>query len=61
VNVTGNIQSITTHDIAPTLARFVRLNVLTPQGAPTPNANIYELQVFAGATTSSQASGSSPE
>jgi outer membrane protein assembly factor BamB len=61
VNVTGNIQSITTHDIAPTVARFVRLNVLTPQGAATPNANIYELQVFAGAATSSQASGSSPE
>jgi outer membrane protein assembly factor BamB len=61
VNVTGNIQSITTHDIAPTVARFVRLNVLTPQGAPTTNANIYELQVFAGPATSSQTSGSSPQ
>lgn len=61
VNVTGNIQSITTHDIAPIVARFVRLNVLTPGGAATPNANIYEFQLFAGPATSSQASGSSPQ
>ena len=46
-SMTGNIQSITTHDIPPTEARYVRLNVITPQGTPTPPANIYELQVFA--------------
>jgi len=46
-SVTGNIQSITTHDIPPTEARYVRLNVITSQGTPAPPANIYELQVFA--------------
>ncbi|HVH86193.1 MAG TPA: discoidin domain-containing protein, partial [Terriglobales bacterium] len=46
-SVSGNIQSITTHDIPSTPARFVRLNVVTRDGAP-PLANIYEFQVFAG-------------
>lgn len=45
-NVTGNIQSITTHDIPPTAARYVRLNVLTPARIPAAPANIFELQVF---------------
>ena len=39
VNVTGNSLSITTHDIPPTSARYVRLRV-------NGHANIYELQVF---------------
>jgi len=46
-NVTGNIQSITTHDIPATQARYVRLNVNTPEGTIAPTANIYELQIFA--------------
>lgn len=46
-NVMGNVQSITTHDIPPTAARFVRLNVLNPNGGPQQQANIYEFQVFA--------------
>jgi FKBP-type peptidyl-prolyl cis-trans isomerase/outer membrane protein assembly factor BamB len=46
-NVTGNIQSITTHDISPTEARYVRLNVLTPAKSAAAPANIFELQVFA--------------
>ena len=45
--VTGNIQSITTHDMPPTEARYVRLNVTTPEGTAALPANIYELQVFA--------------
>ncbi|HWC19670.1 MAG TPA: discoidin domain-containing protein [Terriglobales bacterium] len=45
-NVSGNIQSITTHDIVPTPARFVRLNVVSPDGTKPVVANIYELQVF---------------
>lgn len=45
-SVTGNIQSITTHDIPPTEARYVRLNVITHPGTADPPANIYELQVF---------------
>ena len=52
VNVAGNIQSITTHDIAPTTARFVRLNVLTSGVAAAPTANIFEFQVFGSATSS---------
>ncbi|HWY69479.1 MAG TPA: discoidin domain-containing protein [Terriglobales bacterium] len=46
-NVSGNIQSITTHDIPSTQARYVRLNVNTPEGTPSPTANIYEFQIFA--------------
>jgi outer membrane protein assembly factor BamB len=46
-NVTGNIQSITTHDIQPTTARYVRLNVITPAQITSPAANIYEFQIFA--------------
>jgi hypothetical protein len=46
-SVTGNIQSITTHDIPATQARYIRLNVLTPEGAVALPANIYEFQVFA--------------
>jgi hypothetical protein len=52
-NVTDNVQSITTHDIPPTAARFVRLNVLTPTGSPQP-ANIYEFQVFAANSSNAQ-------
>ena len=52
-NVTDNVQSITTHDIAPTAARFVRLNVLSPSGSPQP-ANIYEFQVFAANSSNAQ-------
>lgn len=42
----GNIQSITTHDVAPVAARFIRLNIVTPAQIPTTQSNIYELQVF---------------
>jgi len=55
VNVTGNIQSITTHDIQPTTARFVRLNVTKPAQIASPAANIYEFQVFAPAGPASSA------
>lgn len=53
-SVTANVQSITTHDISPIAARYVRLNVLTPAKAAATTektaaspANIFELQVFA--------------
>src|SRR4029077_7557834 len=42
-----NIQSITTHDIKPTTARYVRLNIETPAQTDESKANIYELAVFA--------------
>jgi outer membrane protein assembly factor BamB len=63
VSVTGNVQSITTHDIAPTTARFVRLNILRSGVSATPHADIYEFQVFASSpASSSQAlSGSFPQ
>ena len=46
VNVTGNIASITTHDIAPATARYVRLNIITPTHTADTSARIYEFQVF---------------
>src|SRR5207248_7684779 len=52
--VTGNIQSITTHDIQPVNVRYVRLNVLTPAQIPRATANIYEFQVFAPAAPASR-------
>jgi peptidylprolyl isomerase len=45
-SVTANIESITTHDIAPTVARYIRFNVLTPARNAAAPANIFELQVF---------------
>jgi hypothetical protein len=45
-SVSNNIQSITTHNIAPTVARFVRLNVATPTQNGDAAARIYELQVY---------------
>src|SRR5262249_42348137 len=55
VNVTGNIQSITTHDIQPTTARFVRLNVIRPAQIASPATNIYEFQIFAPSGSASTA------
>jgi len=46
-SVTGNIQSITTHDIPATQAQYIRLNVIRPEGTSAPPANVYEFQVFA--------------
>jgi hypothetical protein len=47
VNVTGNTASVTTHNIAATAARFVRLNVVTgAQPGSANTARIYELEVF---------------
>jgi hypothetical protein len=46
-SVTGNVDSITTHDIPATPARYVRLNIVTPVVGGSHLANIYEFQVFA--------------
>jgi hypothetical protein len=46
VTVVGNSYSITTHDIAPQSARFVRLNISLPTQTGVRPARIYELQVF---------------
>jgi hypothetical protein len=46
-SIADNIQSITTHDIPRTPARFVRLNIVNPAVNGSPAANIFELQVFA--------------
>lgn len=54
-NLTDNVQSITTHDIPPTAARFVRLNVLPSRGGSPEPANIYEFQVFAANGSNAQA------
>jgi hypothetical protein len=45
--LTGNIQSITTHNIPATNARYVRLNVVTPTQTTDGAARIYELAVYA--------------
>jgi hypothetical protein len=45
-NVSGNVDSITTHDITPTLARFVKLNIITPSQGADAVARIYEFQVY---------------
>jgi hypothetical protein len=44
-NVTGSVDSITTHDIAPTVARYVRLNIVTPSANGDSSTRIYEFQV----------------
>jgi hypothetical protein len=49
VTVTGNVDSITTHDITPVTARFVRLNIVTPTGTTDKSTRIYEFQVFGAA------------
>jgi len=46
VNVTGNVDSITTHDITPTTARYVKLNVTTPTHDGDIASRIYEFQVY---------------
>ena len=46
VNVTGNIYGITTNDVAPTSARYVMLNIVTPNQYGSGAAEIYEFQVF---------------
>ncbi|HXN23011.1 MAG TPA: FKBP-type peptidyl-prolyl cis-trans isomerase [Candidatus Dormibacteraeota bacterium] len=45
-NVVGNIQSITTHDIPPITARYVRLNIIAPTQIGLNTANIFDFQVF---------------
>jgi hypothetical protein len=42
----NNIQSISTHNIASTVARFVRLNITTPTRTTDTTSRIYEFQVF---------------
>ena len=44
--VTGNTASVTTHNITPTAARFVRLNVTTPTQTTDGAARIYEFEVY---------------
>ncbi len=50
-NVTGNLFSIATHDVAGVTGRFVRLIVLSPTSATNP-ASIYEFQVYGAAAPS---------
>jgi hypothetical protein len=47
VTVTANTANVSTHTITPATARFVRLNVTTPQQTAGGAARIYELEVFA--------------
>lgn len=46
VNVTGNVDSITTHDVTPTIARYVKLNVITPNQGVDSVTRIFEFQVY---------------
>jgi hypothetical protein len=45
----GNTAATTTHTIASTAARYVRLNVLVPTQGTDAAARIYELEVYAAA------------
>lgn len=46
-SVSGNVDSITTHDITPAIARYVKLNIITPtQPGNDSAARIYEFQVY---------------
>lgn len=47
VTVTGNTAGTTTHDIAATQARYVRLNVTAPTSSTDTAARIYEFEVYA--------------
>jgi hypothetical protein len=46
VSVNGNQKSITTHDINPAPARYVRIRVMNPSQIGDPATRIYEFQVF---------------
>jgi predicted alpha-1,2-mannosidase len=46
VNVTGNKESITTHDLAKVPARYLRLDVITPTRTKDDGARIYELEAY---------------
>jgi subtilisin family serine protease len=48
VNVAGNTAGVTTHPVAPTSARFVRLNVTAATQAGDGAARIYELEAYTG-------------
>ncbi|HEV3039261.1 MAG TPA: discoidin domain-containing protein [Candidatus Angelobacter sp.] len=46
VNITGNLESITTHNITPVTARFVKLNITTPTRTTDTASRVYEFQVY---------------
>jgi hypothetical protein len=50
VTVTGNTAARTTHPVAPTTARFVRIDVTTPTQTADRAARIYEFEVYAAPT-----------
>jgi len=45
-NVTDNDKDVSTHTIAPTAARYVQLEVITPTQDGDPAARIYEFEVY---------------
>jgi len=49
VSVTANTANVTTHNIALTSARYVRLNVITPTNSSDTATRIYELEVYGAA------------
>ncbi|GAA2591143.1 hypothetical protein GCM10010399_21970 [Dactylosporangium fulvum] len=52
VTVTGNVDPVTTHQIAATSARYIRLNVTTPTQNADTATRIYELEAYgSGGTT----------
>ena len=46
VSVSANSASVTSHDISPVNARYVRLDITTPTQNGDPAARIYELEVY---------------
>lgn len=47
VTVTGNTANVTTHNITPTGARYVRLNITAPTSTTDTAARVYEVEVYA--------------
>jgi len=44
--ITGNTESVTTHPITPTSARYVKVEVVTPAQTSDTRARIYEMEVY---------------
>jgi len=57
VDVTGNTASVTTHDIAPVDARYVRIDITTPTSNGQVYARVYELEVYGSESSSGGGSG----
>lgn len=54
--VVGNVSKVTTHEFAPTSARYIKLNITTPTSNGDTAARIYEMQVYGGSSANPRTS-----